>query len=109
MSYTCKCHDGFILLEDKITCARVVSNITENLINYKENGSCPKGYLMDLSSNKCMDVDECETGEADCEVNTQICRNELGTFKCVDVIPPSEEDCKHGFRFNIETETCEGM
>lgn len=104
----CKCNPGFILLEDKITCAPIVANISENLIADKEKSVCPKGYVMDLVSLTCVDVDECDTGEADCDINTQICRNEVGSYKCVDVIPPSSEDCKPGFRFNVGTEACEG-
>lgn len=70
---------------------------------------CGKGYMKDLLTGNCVDVDECDTGEADCDVDTQICRNEQGGFKCVDVISPSAEDCKAGFRFNVGTEACEGM
>lgn len=108
----CKCNPGFILLEDKLTCAPVVANISENLINHggaKEKSPCPKGYAMDLLEHTCVDVDECDTGEADCEIDTQICRNEVGSYKCVDVIPPSAADCKPGFRFNVGTEACEGL
>lgn len=97
-------------MEDKITCAPVVANISENLINGgKVKGPCPKGYLMDLLENTCVDIDECDTGEADCDASTQICRNEVGSYKCVDVIPPSAEDCKPGFRFNVGNEACEGL
>lgn len=64
---------------------------------------------MDLLENTCVDIDECDTGEADCDASTQICRNEVGSYKCVDVIPPSAEDCKPGFRFNVGNEACEGL
>lgn len=106
-SYVCKCNQGFILLEDKITCAPVVKNISENLIN-KDKEACPKGYIRELLTSACVDVDECDTGEATCDINTQICRNEVGGYKCVDVIAPSAADCKAGFRFNVGTESCEG-
>lgn len=105
----CKCNPGSILLEDKITCVPIVGNISENLITGKDKGVCAQGYMKDLLTGSCIDVDECETGDADCNVDTQICRNEIGGFKCVDVIPPSAEDCKTGFRFNVGTEACEGL
>lgn len=95
-------------MEDRITCAPVVANISENLVNGNEKQACAKGYMKDLLTNLCIDVDECDTGEADCDAQSQICRNEPGGFKCVDVIPPSAEDCKTGFRFNVGTEACEG-
>lgn len=87
----------------------MVKNISENLISTRGRGPCPQGYVMDLVSNVCVDVDECDTGEATCDPNTQICRNEVGSYKCVDVIAPSAEDCKPGFRFNVGTESCEGL
>lgn len=92
-----------------------MANISESPANSGSAGQraakspCPKGYAMDLVTEMCVDVDECETGDADCNVDTQICRNEVGSYKCVDVIPPSAEDCKPGFRFNVGTEACEGL
>lgn len=80
--------------------------MSENLI--PSGSDCPAGYAMDPHLKKCLDVDECDTGDADCDMESQVCRNEAGSYKCVDIMPPSS-DCEAGFRFNVVTESCEGM
>lgn len=94
-----------MLLEDKMTCVPISVNISENTIDDGKS-SCSKGYQKDILSDKCIDVDECDTSEATC-TNNQVCINEIGSYKCIDILPPNS-DCKTGFRFNVKTETCEG-
>lgn len=68
---------------------------------------CRKGYKRDTNNRTCIDIDECETGEADCDLDEQVCFNTDGSFKCIDVSEPSA--CPDGYRYNVKTETCQGM
>ena len=55
---------------------------------------CPDGYVM--YDSKCIDVDECATGNATCQ---QICSNIPGSYQC---------SCFPGYLYNNVNETCEG-
>ncbi len=49
--------------------------------------SCKQGYEYDENSEKCLDVDECTNGMANCSENA-VCNNTSGSFECV---------CKSGY------------
>lgn len=61
------------------------SNFGSIMINYF-NLSCNCGVAGLKFSNefgKCLDKDECQTGEFKCESTSQICVNTVGSFKCI--------------------------
>nr|XP_040234609.2 fibulin-1 isoform X2 [Anopheles coluzzii] len=83
-SYVCKCHPGYELLDDRKTCALVSDEDNETV----ERKGCDAGFKHNKRTDKCEDVNECETGEATCNPDSQVCRNTRGSFLCVDVVLP---------------------
>lgn len=113
-SYICKCNAGFALMSDNISCEKVDENLTTQATvsqttekDFDEDGECETGYMKN-EENICEDIDECETGEANCDLKTDVCFNNPGSFTCLPVIPPTTK-CEKGLRFNVKTEQCEGI
>ncbi|XP_055626576.1 fibulin-1 isoform X3 [Toxorhynchites rutilus septentrionalis] len=105
-SYMCKCHPGYTLQEDRRTCVQITSE-DENEISRDDSFSdCHRGYEKDQKTGECVDVDECETGEANCDPRSQVCMNTEGDFRCLDIL---DTECKPGFRFDRKTSTCEDI
>ncbi|XP_058053423.1 fibulin-1 [Anopheles bellator] len=92
-SYVCKCHPGFKLEADRSTCAQISDEDNEALVRK----GCGRGYSRKARTNECEDVNECETGEATCNVESQVCRNTRGSYQCVDVLPP-DIACDPGYQ-----------
>ena len=55
---------------------------------------CPSGYI--TYDSKCIDIDECATGNTTCQ---QICTNIPGSYQC---------SCFPGYLYNDVNGTCEG-
>lgn len=64
--------------------------------------SCKEGFKLN-DKDECDDIDECRMGMNEC--NTLYCMNTIGSYKCLAI---KKTDCKEGFRFNVETEECDG-
>ncbi|KAM9604693.1 LOW QUALITY PROTEIN: uncharacterized protein ACIGJ3_022385 [Trichechus inunguis] len=98
-SFTCACHPGFELGADE-KCYRIefeiVNSCEENnggCSHHCEHAigglcSCNHGHQFDSDKKTCIDLDECESGEACC---AQLCVNYLGGYEC---------GCKEGFRIS---------
>lgn len=39
---------------------------------------CDAGYIKNEQSGECEDIDECESGDATCDMSSQVCYNTLG-------------------------------
>ncbi|CAH3181300.1 unnamed protein product, partial [Porites lobata] len=64
--------------------------------------TCKAGYTGD-GVNNCADINECHTGEHNCDVTSSLCYNTMGSFGCA---------CKEGYSKNGEdncTESCPNM
>ncbi|CAH0731669.1 unnamed protein product, partial [Brenthis ino] len=103
--YRCSCHRGYRLnLTDNRTCTDV-DECTEfkhkNLCIGRclnEPGSyrcsCPSGYRLSEDKRSCIDIDECETGEAPCATGGQyggssvVCLNTRGGYRCQRITCP---------------------
>ena len=57
---------------------------------------CEKGYQLDHTGKKCIDIDECE--DPNVCTNGGICRNFPGSFQCI---------CPKGSTFNETSKICE--
>ena len=57
---------------------------------------CEKGYQLDNTGKKCVDIDECE--DPNVCTNGGICRNFPGSFQCI---------CPKGSTFNETSKICE--
>lgn len=116
-SYVCKCNPGYVLMSDNISCEKeTVTDVTATEPPKKDDdeetdtemeSECESGYAKN-KDNECEDIDECETGDATCDLKTEVCFNKPGSYKCLGVIPPSTT-CDKGLRFNVKTEQCEGI
>ncbi|PHJ20321.1 calcium binding egf domain-containing protein [Cystoisospora suis] len=60
---------------------------------------CPPGYAGDglASGDGCVDINECATGENDCDPRTTVCIDLPGTYRC---------ECKNGFLMAPNGRTC---
>lgn len=54
---------------------------------------CDAGYIKNEQSGECEDIDECESGDATCDMSSQVCYNTLGNDGCVK-------------RFNLFSKQC---
>ncbi|XP_055536321.1 fibrillin-1 isoform X1 [Wyeomyia smithii] len=105
-SYMCKCHQGYTLLDDRKTCVQITSE-DENEISTEQIASdCRQGYEKDQRTGECVDVDECETGEAVCDMERQVCMNIEGDYRCLDI---QDVKCDGGFRFDRKSGKCEDI
>ncbi|XP_062564121.1 fibulin-2 isoform X2 [Armigeres subalbatus] len=106
-SYMCRCHPGYTLLDDRKTCVQITSE-DENEISTEDAGSsdCRRGYEKDQRTGECVDVDECETGEATCDSSNQVCMNVEGAYRCLDI---KEVKCDPGYRYSRKVGKCEDI
>ncbi|KAJ6646501.1 Fibulin-1 [Pseudolycoriella hygida] len=107
-SYICKCNPGFELLEDRITCVPKANDLASNEVYTNSTDDCDAGYIKNEQSGECEDIDECESGDATCDMSSQVCYNTLGNYKCLDIIQ-SPSVCSDGFRYNAKTESCDDI
>ncbi|KRF99819.1 LOW QUALITY PROTEIN: uncharacterized protein Dwil_GK13673, partial [Drosophila willistoni] len=91
-AYECKCHPGFQLDENNVTCSA---------ISEKKN-LCPNGYRLDGMQGKCVDIDECKEQLHECKT-TQYCHNTIGGYHCLNV---KTNECSSGYHFDEKSEEC---
>ncbi|XP_067136118.1 fibrillin-2-like isoform X2 [Centruroides vittatus] len=120
----CECHAGFHLLPDGQNCADVDEcahrtdtckrniEICQNTVGGFEcveinsgnlASNCYLGYYLNQETNTCDDIDECTLGSDNCNRQTQICSNTIGSYTC---IPHTFENCPVGFRKDLNSAGC---
>lgn len=105
-SYVCKCYPGYTLMDDRKTCAQITSEDENEIPLDNTLSDCRIGYEKDQRTGECVDVDECETGEAVCDAQLQVCMNVEGSYKCLDI---QDVKCEPGFRYDRKTGKCEDI
>lgn len=71
--------------------------------------SCASGYAKSSDSDECEDINECDTGEANCHATNQACLNTIGSFKCLDILVSERtSNCEEGFRYQARIDQCVG-
>uniref|UniRef100_A0A0A9XFE0 Fibulin-2 n=4 Tax=Lygus hesperus TaxID=30085 RepID=A0A0A9XFE0_LYGHE len=75
---------------------RCIKNTTRVTKTY----TCPDGYALDESKTKCLDINECMTGQHNCRSN-ELCINTAGNFTCNTAI-----ECQKGFRLREDGRRC---
>lgn len=83
---------------------------------------CPTGHTLNAERGECEDINECESDEATCDIDTQVCFNTVGSYKCLDILTDERQssvgsaasssrahDCDTGLRYNTKTDECDGM
>jgi len=145
-SFRCECREGFQLLADGKSCQQTTQNdrcSVNNLCAQKctDTGlaiecSCLPGYELALDDISCSDIDECTIGVDTCDLLTERCINEEGSFKCIKRdgsssatswspyaqprMPTGENGgasqesqssgrCPKGFQFNAESRVCDDV
>jgi hypothetical protein len=94
-------HDGIIDCCDDQIDAKVA---LLNFISFTYF-SCPPGMTYDGS--ECEDINECETGEATCDINNQACLNTIGSYKCLNILT-KVSNCDDGYRYQARIDQCVG-
>lgn len=70
---------------------------------------CAAGYTKSIDTKECEDINECDTGEANCDINNQACLNSIGSFKCLDILNSERtNNCEEGFRYQARIDQCVG-
>ncbi|KAH8418149.1 hypothetical protein KR009_001144 [Drosophila setifemur] len=92
-AYQCKCHKGFILDANNVTCSPETKQI------------CTSGYNFDELQAKCIDIDECREKVHDCQLS-QYCHNTVGGYHCLNV---KVKDCPLGYHYESELDKCTGF
>ncbi|XP_069119594.1 uncharacterized protein [Argopecten irradians] len=106
-SYNCFCEDGFTLSFDRKTCIKIsdacaaFSDLTCGYACRLSSGGtpecfCPNGYQLTADLQTCEDVNECTTGQDQCD---QHCTNTAGGYSC---------SCSVGYRLENDGRTCTG-
>lgn len=77
----------------------------------KLNRNCASGYLLNENTGECEDIDECEGSDIICDLNTQVCVNSKGSYKCLNINQVSNPipTCPNGYKFDLDTKQCEGI
>lgn len=71
---------------------------------------CSSGYAKNEQTGECDDIDECEGTDVSCNMETQVCYNLPGSYKCLDILPaPSPTSCPNGFNFDTKIKQCIGI
>ncbi|XP_006623621.1 fibrillin-1-like [Apis dorsata] len=76
------------------------NNIMQNTNHYLFLEPCKKGYIRDVKSRECVDIDECASIRA-CQEH-EMCHNMPGDFECTPL-------CTTGWYFNTVTKGCQDV
>ncbi|XP_037577535.1 fibulin-1-like isoform X1 [Dermacentor silvarum] len=126
-SPVCKCHEGYRLEDDLISCADIdeCSDGMDDCDESREQcmntpGSfkcipnadsvalpdvggdvpqCDAGFKYNTAIKDCIDVDECSEGLDDCELDTQSCLNTHGGYQCLS---KESKECPGGYVWKDE-------
>lgn len=70
---------------------------------------CAVGYTKSIDTKDCEDINECDTGEANCDINNQACVNTIGSYKCFTILDSEKNsECEEGFRYQARIDQCVG-
>ncbi|KAL3289893.1 hypothetical protein HHI36_023282 [Cryptolaemus montrouzieri] len=69
--------------------------------------NCPPGFYYKTATESCMDIDECISGENNCNKESQICVNTKGNYSCVEKV--ARKTCPPGFKLNQYTQLCDDV
>lgn len=67
---------------------------------------CPTGHAKNEQTGNCDDINECEGPDVTCNLDTQVCYNVPGSYKCLDIL--SVNQCPNGFKFDPKIKHCIG-
>lgn len=122
----CSCYDGYRLSEsDRTTCVDIdecqelthdcdrqheqchnINGTFQCLARHaqiktdnNDNNDCQSGYYYNVTESRCKDFDECRFDSHDCNLSSQVCRNLLGSYLCIDI----GDKCPGGFRQSTST------
>ena len=103
-SFVCICHAGYDASSQSSVCADVNECINSPCSQSCQNtaGSficaCETGYMINPATNiTCLDVNECDSGDDDCDDIHGICINNIGGFSCL---------CDVGYEVDEDGKTC---
>ncbi|XP_063219441.1 fibulin-1-like [Bacillus rossius redtenbacheri] len=134
-SYKCECHEGFTLMSDGKTCQQkdlpdrcAVNNPCAHKCldtGIAVECSCRQGYQLGVDERSCYDIDECILKMDRCDPETQHCKNEPGSYICINadgqaVKPPSGQNpvnssesnnmkCPAGYQYNKNAQVCDDI
>ncbi|KAK7076370.1 Calcium ion binding, partial [Halocaridina rubra] len=93
-SYRCQCRAGFTLSTDGKTCLQDALSDRCQLNNpcahiCKDTGiavecSCNPGYKLAGDQQSCEDINECASGQHECQAGEQVCYNQVGSYACIN-------------------------
>ena len=65
--------------------------------------------MQSIDTKECEDINECDTGEAHCDINNQACLNTIGSYKCLEILVSERTgNCEEGFRYQTRIDQCVG-
>lgn len=79
---------------------------TKPNICFAFSGECPLGHVKNEQTGECDDIDECESSDVSCNIETQVCYNTKGSYKCLDILPAETTACPNGFQFDNKINQC---
>lgn len=137
-SYRCLCREGFTLMADGKSCqhddlpnrCKMNNPCAQKCLDtgVAIECSCHPGYELAADERSCKDIDECALGVYMCDSDDQACRNEPGSYSCVNpdgsvakpLLPETDEDgpaandfgavkCPLGYTFNLKSQVCDDI
>lgn len=88
----------------------ILDSSVKNRFFIKHFRECPLGYTKNEQTGECDDIDECEGTDVTCNMDTQVCYNTKGSYKCLDIKPATEVNaCPSGYKFESKIKQCVGM
>ncbi|GAB6029259.1 hypothetical protein CHUAL_005025 [Chamberlinius hualienensis] len=131
----CQCHTGYALQSDGRTCTStsgrcIRNNPCEQLCLDTGEAiicNCKYGYKLNNDHKSCTDIDECAEDDHDCDWETQMCVNTIGSHECIDKPNAafeggeralnsditdelsSQANCDNGYQYDHTTNECEDI
>ncbi|XP_021928590.1 fibulin-1 isoform X3 [Zootermopsis nevadensis] len=135
-SFRCECREGFTLMADGKSCqhddlpdrCKINNPCAHKCLDtgIAIECSCHPGYKLASDERNCNDVNECALGIYSCDSEDQACRNEPGSYLCINpdgsvAKPlPRETDrelendfgagkCPLGYKFSMQSQVCDDI